>query len=61
MKKILVLVLALLLALGSFAALDEAVRRAADFVGETIAVTLACGTEPRLGVQLEKTLSHLIS
>ena len=48
-------------ALMSGAALDEAVRRAADFVGETIAVTLACGTEPRLGVQLEKTLSHLIS
>ena len=41
-------------------ALAAAVQKATEYVRETIAVTLQCGTEPRFGVQLEKTLPLLL-
>ena len=40
--------------------LAAAVRRATEFVRRTIEVTLECGTDPRFGVQLERTLGLLM-
>lgn len=40
-------------------AFQDAVRLATDYVKETMQYTVACGTEPVYGVQLEKTLRLL--
>lgn len=46
-------------ALMTGAALPAAVRRATEYVYAAVEYTMACGTPPRMGVQLEKTLPLL--